>query len=85
MGANVHGHVILEHIIEVGGTISLTDLEAFAASHGSDATYYTCSASSMNFDGLMQFLTSRGKVRLEGDTVTVFPEKMCQHGEDHAH
>jgi probable metal-binding protein len=85
MQATVHGHVILEHIIEVGGKIPLAELKAFAASHGSDATYYTCSASSMSFEGLMQFLESRGKVRLEGDTVTVFPEKMCQHGDDHAH
>lgn len=85
MAANVHGHVILERIIEAGGQMSLSGLRDFALqSHGSDATYYTCSASAMSFDEILAFLSARGKIDVQGDQVVVFAEKMCRH-EGHEH
>lgn len=86
MPANIHGHEILEHIIEAGGTLRLSELRAFAtATHGEDALYHTCSASQMSFEQLLEFLTSRSKVTVVGEQVTVHAEKMCQHpaGEEH--
>jgi probable metal-binding protein len=86
MTANIHGHVILERIIEAGGTIPLGNLRAFAESHGCDATYYTCSVSGMSFDDLLEFLTTRNKISIADGQVTVYVENMCRHGDDeHAH
>ncbi|MGC4068109.1 MAG: YecH family protein [Polyangiaceae bacterium] len=86
MTANLHGHVILERIIEAGGTMPLGNLRDFAESHGRDATYFTCSASGMSFDDLLEFLTNRNKISIADGQVTVYVENMCKHGDDeHAH
>jgi probable metal-binding protein len=86
MAADIHGHAILEHLIEAGGVLSLSALRAFAqATHGSDATYHTCSASQMSFDQLLEFLATRNKVTILGEQVTVHAENLCRHsdGEEH--
>jgi probable metal-binding protein len=85
MAANVHGHIILERIIEAGGTMPLGSLQSFAESHGRDATYFTCSASGMSFEELLQFLSTRNKISIADGQVTVYVENMCRHGEDGEH
>ena len=80
MTQNVHGHEILEHLIAAGGGLSLDQLRAFARDgHGSDATYYTCSAAGMSFDELISFLVARSKVSISEGTITVHAQNMCHH------
>jgi probable metal-binding protein len=85
MTPSVHGHIILQAIIDAGGQLPLEELRTIASSrHGGDATYHTCSAQGMSFDGLIEFLTSRKKTQIEEGRISVFVENMCEHG-DAAH
>jgi probable metal-binding protein len=84
MSRDVHGHEILERLVAAGGSLPLVALrDAASSAYGHDATYFTCSARGMSFDGLIEFLSARNKVAVEGDTVTVFAENICRDGGGH--
>lgn len=87
MSQQVHGHRILELIIDAGGVMPLAQLRSSATSqYGNDAQYYTCSAHGMSFDSLMDFLLRRQKVSIQGEDVTVHVHNMCHDGEEaHSH
>jgi probable metal-binding protein len=86
MATNVHGHAILERIIDAGGQMPLRELREYAlANHGSDAQYFTCSASGMSLDELFDFLSARNKVRIENESIQVFAQNMCNDGAEHDH
>ncbi len=83
----VHGHDVLNYLVAAGGTVNRAALVSWATeAHGPDARYHTCSRNGMSLDELLGFLESRGKLALAGETLQVFPEKMCGHdAHDHPH
>ncbi|HMA97123.1 MAG TPA: YecH family metal-binding protein [Polyangiaceae bacterium] len=86
MTQEVHGHEVLERIINAGGVMPLSQLRSSAATaFGTDAQYYTCSARGMSFDDLLGFLVQRQKISVVGENVTVHAESMCQHSGSHSH
>jgi hypothetical protein len=52
---------------------------ASAAVHGAGATYCNCSGDSFDFDGVIAFLGSKGKVRVANGTVSLGMAPACQH------
>ncbi len=82
--ASIHGHNLLNHILDLGGSESLTTLRKWAeTSHGLDAHYHTCSAQELTYEGLLQFLLERGKIEITGDRIFVIAEHVCTHDHEH--
>ena len=82
---SIHGHIVLNHILDLGGTESLSTLRQWAeASHGLDARYHTCSAQQLTYEGLLQFLLERNKIEVNGDRICVIAEHVCSHEHEHS-
>ena len=64
----VPGHDVLQLLAERGGRCSVEALrEASASVFGAAAVYGNCHGDRFDFDGLLDFLSSRGKLRVEGE------------------
>jgi probable metal-binding protein len=75
-----YGHDLLSLLVEKGGTCRLEDLRAAAiAAHGASATYCNCHGDSFDFDGVVAFLGSKGKVQVGDGKVTLGMAQACQH------
>jgi len=80
MSEPLYGHDLLGLLVEKGGTCSLEDLRtASAAIHGSAAIYNNCHGDSFDFDGVIAFLGSKGKLRVADGTVSLGLAPACQH------
>jgi probable metal-binding protein len=80
MPNDVHGHAVLEMILEAPDAMSRDwVLSSANARFGADATYYTCSASAMSIEDLLEFLVTRRKITIADDIVTAYRERMCTH------
>ena len=79
---STHGHALLNHIIDNGGRVDLSQLRQWAlTTHGKDAHYHTCSIDGLSLDGILQFFQERHKVSVNGMTVSVNVENVCAHGD----
>jgi len=74
------GHDLLSLLREMGGTCGLEDLRARSiAAHGAQATYSNCHGDSFDFDRVVAFLGSKGKLAVTGDRVSLGGAPACQH------
>jgi len=79
---STHGHALLNHIIDNGGQVDLSQLRQWAlTTYGKDAHYHTCSIEGLSLDGILQFFQERNKVSVNGTTVSVNVESICAHGD----
>jgi probable metal-binding protein len=83
----VMGHEVLDLILERGGSCTLAELREDArAKFGPEAVFGNCHGDRFGFDGLVEFLASKGKVARQGDDVALGHVPGCSgHGDDHAH
>ena len=82
---SIHGHTLLNHILDLGGSESLTTLRKWAdTTHGSDARYHTCSAQELTYEGLLQFLLERNKIEICGARISVIADHVCSHEHEHS-
>lgn len=80
MSEPLYGHDLLSLLMEKGGTCTLEELRAAsAAAHGQTAIYSNCHGDSFDFDGVIAFLGSKGKVRVTDGTVSLGMAPACQH------
>ncbi|MEI6592094.1 MAG: DUF2492 family protein [Holophagaceae bacterium] len=80
MSEPLFGHDLLGLLLEKGGACSLEDLRAAsAAAHGPTAVYCNCGGDSFDFDGVLAFLGSKGKVTVQNGTVSLGHAPACQH------
>jgi probable metal-binding protein len=80
MSEPLYGHDLLSLLVEKGGACRLEDLRlASAAAHGAGAIYCNCHGDSFDFDGVIAFLGSRGKVSVTDGTVSLGLAPACQH------
>lgn len=81
MSNEVHGHEVMKMMITSGENYTRASLrEAIISQFGADARFYTCSASDLTADGLIDFLAERGKFNDAGnESVSMTPDKMCNH------
>ncbi len=83
MMQSIHGHSLLNHLLDLGGSESLDLLRQWAhSSHGPDARYHTCSAQGLTYDSLMQFLLERNKIEIVNHRVRVIADHVCSHEDD---
>lgn len=80
MTESIHGHEVLQMLLEQPNGISKAQLKAqIVQRFGAQARYHTCSASDMDADGLIAFLAARGKFVEVDAGVTTHADKICQH------
>ncbi len=80
MSEPLYGHDLLSLLMEKGGTCQLEDLRAASqAAHGAAATYCNCSGATFDFDGVIAFLGSKGKIGLADGVISLGPAPACQH------
>ncbi len=76
----VPGHEVLALLASRGGRCPLAELQAEAiATFGADAVYGNCHGDRFGFEGLVAFLSSRGKLRVEAGVATLGHVAACGH------
>ncbi|MFB2871976.1 YecH family metal-binding protein [Aeromonas jandaei] len=81
MSQSVHGHEVMEMMLEQDGQFTRASLkQAMAQRFGADARFHTCSASEMDAEALINFLTARGKFIEAGEGFQTRADKICNHG-----
>ena len=80
MSEPLYGHDLMSLLMEKGGTCRLEDLRAASAAvHGASAIYCNCHGDSFDFDGVIAFLGSKGKIRVSDGSVSLGAAPACQH------
>jgi len=81
MSNEFHGHEVMKMMITSGEQYTRASLrEAIISQFGADARFYTCSATDLTPEGLIDFLAERGKFNDAGsDSLTMGADKMCNH------
>jgi probable metal-binding protein len=80
MSEPLYGHDLLSLLVEKGGACRLEDLRgASKAAHGAEAVYCNCDGDRFDFDGVIAFLGSKGKIRVTDGTVSLGLAPACQH------
>ncbi|EHC90402.1 protein YecH [Salmonella enterica subsp. enterica serovar Senftenberg str. A4-543] len=82
---SIHGHEVLNMMIESGEQYTHTSLEAaikarfVEARFGERARFHTCSASDMTAAELVAFLAAKGKFIAVEDGFSTHESKICRH------
>lgn len=77
---SVHGHEVLNMMIESGEQYSTASLEAAIKTRfGEAARFHTCSASDMTARELVAFLAAKGKFIAQDDGFSTHESKICRH------
>ena len=64
----IPGHDVLSLVAARGGRCTIPELRTAAAgAFGEDAVFGNCHGDQFDFDGLLAFLESKGKLALQGD------------------
>ena len=80
MSEPLYGHDLLGLLVEKGGACTLEELRrASIALHGPAAEYHNCHGDCFDFDGVIAFLGSKGKVQVVDGTVSLGSAPACQH------
>jgi len=80
MSEPLYGHDLLTLLVAKGGSCRLEELRAESiAAHGAQAIYCNCHGDSFDFDGVIAFLGSKGKLRVADGTVAMGMAPACQH------
>ncbi|HCD7427345.1 TPA: YecH family protein [Citrobacter werkmanii] len=77
---SIHGHEVLNMMIESGEQYSNASLEAaITARFGERARFHTCSAQGMTAAELVAFLAAKGKIIAKEDGFSTHESKICRH------
>lgn len=80
MSQSIHGHEVMEMMLQKGGTFTKESLEtAMREKFGPTARYHTCSAENMTASELINFLDERGKFTASQEGFQTHPAKICGH------
>jgi len=77
---SIHGHDVIDMIQQADHAFSRTELiAAITERFGVDARFHTCSAEGLSADGLVEFLSVRGKFVGSDSALAIDPAKLCTH------
>lgn len=77
---SIHGHEVLNMMIETGEHYSAASLEAaIKARFGEDARFHTCSAADLSAAELVAFLAAKGKFIAKEEGFSTDSSKICRH------
>lgn len=81
MNADIHGHEVMNLIHQADPPLNRATLrEAVLQRWGDAVRFRTCAAEGMNLDGLLQFLSERGKVVEADGVLRTDIGQMCEDG-----
>ncbi|MBL0312427.1 MAG: DUF2492 family protein [Holophagaceae bacterium] len=74
----IYGHEVLNLLVGFGGTTTVEALRhASTDAFGTDAVFCNCHGGRFDFDQLMEFFSTRGKVEIEGQIVRLGGAQPC--------
>jgi probable metal-binding protein len=77
---DIHAHEVMQMMLELDEVFSRESLaRAITARFGTDARFYSCSASGMEVGQVIAFLESRGKFIARETGFNTAKEKICSH------
>ncbi|MCF6628264.1 YecH family metal-binding protein [Raoultella ornithinolytica] len=77
---SIHGHEVLQMMIDSGEPYSTATLEAaIIARFGADARFHTCSAENLSAAELVAFLQKKGKFVAVEAGFNTRESKICRH------
>ncbi|MBL6976122.1 MAG: YecH family protein [Deltaproteobacteria bacterium] len=80
MAKMIHGHEVLQMMIDSQGTFNRETLEAaIIGRFGEDARFFTCSAEGMTAAQLIDFLDAKGKFESRDEGFNTTPDRICDH------
>ncbi|WP_375321388.1 YecH family metal-binding protein [Aliivibrio logei] len=80
MKQDIHGHVVLNLLLDVPEPLSRLALEEkIETEFGSDVCFHTCSQQDLSLNELLEFLLSKRKIVEVGAGLTANPDRMCNH------
>ena len=80
MNPSVHGHDVMQMMLELGGQFTRESLKsAIDTRFGSDARFHTCSAENMTAEQLIDFLQAKGKFVASDTGFNTREEHICNH------
>jgi len=81
MSTEVHGHEVMQMMIQSGLTYTRATLRAaIIEKFGAEARFHTCSADGMTPDELINFLEMRGKfLAADSENFSLPADRMCNH------
>jgi len=78
--AAIHGHQVLQHMIDHGCYTSKLELIDELNDHfGQDKTYYTCANSNLSAEDIVKFLIFKGKIMFTEEGLKTDENKICKH------
>ncbi|WP_432454807.1 MULTISPECIES: YecH family metal-binding protein [unclassified Agarivorans] len=80
MSQSIHGHQVMQLMLETGGSFSSESLEVLLhQTFGENSVYHTCSKQGMNAQQLIVLLAERGKFVESKQGFTTSQSKICSH------
>ncbi|MFN8627927.1 MAG: YecH family metal-binding protein [Candidatus Binatia bacterium] len=80
MAMAIHGHEVIEMIIQSGKAYTRETLRADILDRfGAETRFYACATENMTADELITFLEDRGKFRDAGAGFTIDQDQVCNH------
>ncbi|GLS82928.1 YecH family metal-binding protein [Paraferrimonas haliotis] len=80
MSESIHGHQVMQYMVELGRPVSKTELaQLLADKFGEQARFHTCSANELDIKGIIAFLEGRGKFITTDEGVATSLDKICNH------
>ncbi|CAA0209652.1 Uncharacterised protein [Klebsiella oxytoca] len=77
---SIHGHEVLQMMIDSGETYTVATLEAAIVVHfGKEARFHTCSAENLSAEELVAFLQKKGKFIAAEEGFNTHESKICRH------
>ena len=76
----IYGHEVLQILAQRDGSLPVQELRAAAAqAFGPEAVFCNCHGDTFDFDGLLVFLSSRGKLLVRDGVVSLGFAPACEH------
>ncbi len=80
MAEQIHGHEVMEMMIESGQTYTKESLKSeIISKFGEDARFFTCSAENMSAQEIIDFLETKGKFVSQEDGFKTDVDNICNH------
>lgn len=80
MKQDIHGHMVLNLLLNAEKPLSRSQLEGMIESEfGSDVCFHTCSQQGLTLTELLDFLLSKKKVVELESGLTANPDRICHH------
>ncbi len=78
----IHGHAVMDMMIAADQAYTRESLRAAIVERfGEDAVFYTCSASGLDVDAMIDFLAGHGKLKGEPGALRLDPSTRCDDDE----